>query len=1488
MPMKPQDSCSSSTMTLRCSANYVVIVKSASYGVARIAGSCAYTPGDCVADAMSAITCTTDAVFCNVFATRKRLPQCNDQFNDYLHVEFDCVPLSMDDPANEYNVCQNGTDITSDYGILKSPGYPTQFQTTTAECFRSIQVPRNKTIRLWLTDLYIGSLLGNCVNDHVYVVDSIQTYRHCSRVRYSYPYICSSTIIIQYFVKTQLSIYRGMRMYYDIIDRPANDNCPNSNVTVTTNLDELEEMHPSIRDTCINDYLIINAPHVAYVYCGTRKLAILPICTTAIDIQYKTSSPPNLFYKGFKLYFEWIPKPIDLVCPGTSPATTMTSVNTTLPIWAQNLQISPIFSAHVCLGSSITLQCPRDSDYVLSIVQSMYGVTATGLCENPSPADCLQEASLGLTCAQSCYIGYYIPKPLVQCQSKNADYILIDYQCIPMRLPNNDNTIDICNSTIANTIALDTVMMMISPQYPTLDGVHNCSKTIEASPNKRWMISIVDLFLEEQSHIGDCDVSSLTIVDEKDQVVMCGLRQPELVMVTYGNIVEFKFISTHQALGYRGFKVYAETIMNLSNVTISTMTTTTAATTRRTSPPITTFLPVSLQIPVYGGTTTNNGTRQYCKFPFIYQGNPQSNCLTVDPPIPAPGEGVQEPWCSLTSNFDTDGEWGFCDLRVTDATVYDICRSQSQLLSCPSGYVIDIITSDYATKPDGNIGAGACAYDKNDCFQSDSSTIQNTCTGRLSCMVYHFAKTLATCENRPSAYLHIGYTCVPNNITSITTYNLCDNSSLPQMNTSRGFITSPNFPTTPSNIDCTFNLQTLKPYEDIYLYILDMDLNSPNLIGQSCTKDRFIVSSDNNVMEMCGRSYTNFLLSTCHSSVLLQLIRASDARGRGVKLYFEFRGRSPQDICPEIIATSSTLQPTPPTGLTTMPEPSQSIGPSPHYFTTLCFPDISSLFGRNNFQCQTNYILVILRAVYGRGSRCDYSPGDCTSEADNVYRLCSGKQKCSVPFLNPVTLPECNGVTASYLFVEYQCQISDFNGTSGILQSTSYPSYTQTQCANATLSSLDGSNLVMHMYLIDLSISASDPHTGECLNDYLELSYQCNHIAYTRRLCGTRSTELLFRTCLPTDKIFASYNLLGNDSQSQRGFALLYHLVPRDSVPTIKTTTASTTTTLTSSGIGAVSTPIQLSTICVQESLSLRCDQPGYVLVLHKIQLGVSTTASCNYSLDDCFEDYTSFYNNCTGTTMCDIFSPLTQIASCNNSQSNYLYAEHQCIPASTKLDLDICSSAGSIQIVTDSTIISSLNYTSEEKECKVELRTNSLLPSQTQRGFKVYILTLNLPIEHSQDSQCDPDDPSIEIDDPESGLTRLCGDSYTRFLFETCSNTIEIRYKNTLVNTTAVEYKGFEIYVESIENDECRLINTIDTTYASVGLTSTTTVIRDFNTTISTPNLPLIIGLSVGLSVPIVLGAILGLIYYIKVVMPKKKVFISNAARNEIPMTAK
>ncbi|CAF5015898.1 unnamed protein product, partial [Rotaria sp. Silwood1] len=78
----------------------------------------------------------------------------------------------------------------------------------------------------------------------------------------------------------------------------------------TNNLDDIERMNSSIRDTCVNDYLVINAPHVVYVYCGTR----------------------------FKLYFEWIPKPMEITCDNPLPSTT-TPINEQIPIWAQNLEL---------------------------------------------------------------------------------------------------------------------------------------------------------------------------------------------------------------------------------------------------------------------------------------------------------------------------------------------------------------------------------------------------------------------------------------------------------------------------------------------------------------------------------------------------------------------------------------------------------------------------------------------------------------------------------------------------------------------------------------------------------------------------------------------------------------------------------------------------------------------------------------------------------------------------------------------------------------------------------------------------------------------------------------------------------------------------------------------------------------------------------------------------------------------------------------------
>jgi hypothetical protein len=757
--------------------------------------------------------------------------------------------------------------------------------------------------------------------------------------------------------------------------------------------------------------------------------------------------------------------------------------------------------------------------------------------------------------------------------------------------------------------------------------------------------------------------------------------------------------------------------------------------------------------------------------------------------------------------------------------MYNICRDKTQTLTCPSGYVIDIITADYAAKPDGSTDANACVYDRNDCFQSDTSIMQILCAGLTVCFAYHLSRPLSSCQNRPSAYFHIDYTCVPNDIPEIHKYDMCDSSSVIQNNTVRGFIMSPNFPNTQNNIDCTFNLRILKNHQDIYLYILDMDLNGPNTAGGSCMKDRLLVTADNTVNEICGRSYTNLLVYTCHESVTLQLIRSSDAVGRGVKFYFEFRDKPPTQLCPALpsTTTSSTLSPLPPTSTTTGPLPSYYPDPSPRMFKTLCYPDLSGLMGAQNFQCPTNYVINIHRAFYGKSStRCDYTSGDCTSEADLIYRTCSGKQSCSVSFINIVLLPECLNEVANYLFVEYQCLPTptiaphnvnlctgkiDGGGISGVLKSTSYPTYTQTQCPNNTLSSPSDSNLVIYMYILDFDIGSPNA-TGQCSNDYLLLSYQCNNQLYNHYLCGTHHTRLLFSTCQPTDQIFASYNLISQNSQAQRGFALLYHLLPK-SDPITGITTPSTTpyTSPTPSGPGPISTSIEQKTSCVPHPIIIECTTPEYVLVVHKVQLGVNPTNSCTYSPSDCFEDRTNSYNYCGGKKLCDIFPPAIPINICNNSIANYLYVEYQCIPKRPKLYLDTCSSTGPTYRVQGGAMVTSVNYTSENKQCSVMLQSDKLLGSDVHKSFKVYILSLNLPMRSNpreQGAQCSETDPYIDIDDHELAVTRLCGNSHTRYLLETCSTMIEVRYNNIQMDFDTGNYNGFELYFESIQHDDC------------------------------------------------------------------------------------
>ena len=299
----------------------------------------------------------------------------------------------------------------------------------------------------------------------------------------------------------------------------------------------------------------------------------------------------------------------------------------------------------------------------------------------------------------------------------------------------------------------------------------------------------------------------------------------------------------------------------------------------------------------------------------------------------------------MTADYDRDLQWGFCNLGVTDSTTHFICRNQLQSLSCPLGYLINIRTANYAAKPDGNIGSGACAYDANDCFQSAVPTLQSICAGKASCTAFHSAQTLASCQNRPTAYLHVEYTCIPHTIQDIPTYDLCNSTIVPQADARRGYLASPEFPRSPSGIDCTFNLQTVQPFHDIYLYVLEMDLNTADSFGQPCKKDRLIIKSESRERELCGRATTDLLINTCHASIILQLIRSLDAKGRGVKFYFEVRERSLEEICKQV-TVSSTRQTSP---STTMRESKAITGYHLDYLLML----LCTMIARAIVECQS-------------------------------------------------------------------------------------------------------------------------------------------------------------------------------------------------------------------------------------------------------------------------------------------------------------------------------------------------------------------------------------------------------------------------------------------------------------------------------------------------------------------------------------------------------
>ncbi len=156
------DICYNDTLNQACPYGYTFIILDAYYGVkGQSLNKCGFVQGDCVQEATSAITqCHTDSPNCYLpYSTKRRLAYCSDNYADYLHITYQCVPsypISSSSSLVVYDICNTNDRITDINGVITSPSYPS-YQQTNNECRREILGIQDRALKIWLNEMAVSS-----------------------------------------------------------------------------------------------------------------------------------------------------------------------------------------------------------------------------------------------------------------------------------------------------------------------------------------------------------------------------------------------------------------------------------------------------------------------------------------------------------------------------------------------------------------------------------------------------------------------------------------------------------------------------------------------------------------------------------------------------------------------------------------------------------------------------------------------------------------------------------------------------------------------------------------------------------------------------------------------------------------------------------------------------------------------------------------------------------------------------------------------------------------------------------------------------------------------------------------------------------------------------------------------------------------------------------------------------------------------------------
>lgn len=115
---------------------------------------------------------------CELIAPKIRLDSCNQQISNYLHVEYQCIPVNS--TLIRSHSCRNFVPSFQNYpnGFIVSPGYPT-YDANSHECYNTAKPRDGYGYKVYIVDIALSNYNDSkCIDDYV----EINQIRLCSSI----------------------------------------------------------------------------------------------------------------------------------------------------------------------------------------------------------------------------------------------------------------------------------------------------------------------------------------------------------------------------------------------------------------------------------------------------------------------------------------------------------------------------------------------------------------------------------------------------------------------------------------------------------------------------------------------------------------------------------------------------------------------------------------------------------------------------------------------------------------------------------------------------------------------------------------------------------------------------------------------------------------------------------------------------------------------------------------------------------------------------------------------------------------------------------------------------------------------------------------------------------------------------------------------------------------------------------------------------------